>query len=426
MKSFWIKLLLCLPLLSAAQDDSQVLDGIAAMVGDKIILRSDVLQLANMVALQNRVDIMQNPAARQVFESRALESLITQNILIARAKIDSLDDISADRVDQALEEQMDNIMAQVGTEENFLAVVGQTVRDFRRERWDVVRDQLVAEQYQNDRIGKVTITRPEVVAFFESYRDSLPQIDTRVEVSQITVPILAGAAAQSAARTLANDVRGRVLAGESFADLASEYSQDPVSQNRGGDLGFIRRGQLVPPFEKSAFSLRQGETSPVVKTVFGYHIIQLIERQGERVNVRHILIKAESSAADRERALDRVRETYFTLVDNPASFDSLAAAFRDSAESVVPAYIGWVEMQKLPSEAFRNALFGAKPDEITPPFETEEGFHILRVHDVKEGGAPTLELYYPQIEALALQRKQGEYFEKWLNIIRKDLFIKIL
>ena len=222
MKSFWIKLLLCLPLLSAAQDDSQVLDGIAAMVGDKIILRSDVLQLANMVALQNRIDIMQNPAARQVFESRALESLITQNILIARAKIDSLDDISADRVDQALEEQMDNIMAQVGTEENFLAVVGQTVRDFRRERWDVVRDQLVAEQYQNDRIGKVTITRPEVVAFFESYRDSLPRIDTRVEVSQITVPIVAGAAAQGAARTLANDVRGRVLAGESFVDLASD------------------------------------------------------------------------------------------------------------------------------------------------------------------------------------------------------------
>ncbi len=426
MKSFWIKLLLCLPLLSAAQEDDQVLDGIAAMVGDKIILKSDVLQLANMVALQNRVDIMQNPAARQAFETRALESLITQNILIARAKIDSLDDVSADRVDQALEQQMDNIMAQVGTEENFLAVVGQTVRDFRRERWDMVRDQLVAEQYQKDRIGKVTITRPEVLAFFESYRDSLPQIDKRVEISQITLPIQAGLLAQSAAQTLAHAVRERVLAGESFADLASEYSQDPVSQSRGGELGFVRRGQLVPAFERSAFSLRPGETSAVVKTVFGYHIIQLIDRQGERVNVRHILLKAESSAADRELALDRIREAYFTLVDNPGWFDSLAAAFQDSADSKVPAYIGWVEMQKLPSEAFRNALFGAKPDEITPPFETEEGFHILRVHDVKQGGAPTLELYYPQIEALALQRKQGQYFEKWLNIIRKGLFIKIL
>lgn len=426
MKSFWIKLLLCLPLLSAAQDDDQVLDGIAAMVGDKIILKSDVLQLANMVALQNQVDIMQNPAARQAFETRALESLITQNILIARAKIDSLDDISADRVDQALEQQMDNIMAQVGTEENFLAVVGQTVRDFRRERWDMVRDQLVAEQYQKDRIGKVTITRPEVLAFFESYRDSLPQIDKRVEISQITLPIQAGLLAQSAAQTLAHAVRERVQAGESFADLAAEYSQDPVSQSRGGELGFVRRGQLVPAFERSAFSLRAGETSPVVKTVFGYHIIQLIDRQGERVNVRHILLKAESSAADRELALDRIRRAYFTLVDNPGWFDSLAAAFQDSADSKVPAYIGWVEMQKLPSEAFRNALFGAKPDEITPPFETEEGFHILRVHDVKQGGAPTLDLYYPQIEALALQRKQGQYLEKWLNIIRKGLFIKIL
>jgi len=123
--------------------------------------------------------------------------------------------------------------------------------------------------------------------------------------------------------------------------------------------------------------------------------------------------------------LNDIRELYFLLTENPALFDSLVdslSVYEDSPQDL--GYIGWIEFSSLPAESYRSALFGSAPGEIAPPFETEEGFHILKVIDIKEGGMPTLEEYYPQIETMALRQKQADYLSSWLENKRKEVFIK--
>ncbi len=428
LKSMPIRCLLLslvLPLQLAAQD---LIDGVAAIVGDKMILKSDVLQLAQMNALQSGTDLTSNPALLSLYQENALNMLLTQKIMIARARVDSLDEIPAADVDQALDQQIDNILNQVGTESRFEEVLKQTVREFRTERWFDVRDQIIAERYQSERIKNVSITRHEVEEFYHTYRDSLPPMETRMELSQIIIPVQPGEGAEQQAYATITDVAQRLEQGEDFSSLARQYSDDPVSRSQGGDLGYVRRGEFVREFEETAFNLNTGEISDVVKSVFGYHIIQLVEKQGERINVRHILIKVEPTEQDREVALGRIREYYFLLIEHPALFDSLVTALAADEESGPSeiGYIGWVALAQLPSESYRTALFGLQADEISPPFETPEAFHILKVLKYQEGGTPTLDGFYPQIEALALRNKQTLYFNNWLENIRSEVFIKIL
>ncbi len=415
---------LTLPLLLGAQ---QIVDGVAAIVGDKVILKSAVLQLAQMTALQNGANLNTSPALLARYQTAAFENLILQTILLARAKLDSLDEVADEEVDAALEEQVANILAQIGSEDRFKEFLGQTLREFKRDRWFDLRDQIIAERYQMGKISSLTVTRDEVREFFQAYKDSIPPVGTRMELAQLALPIRSGETARSQARLRIDDIHAQLLQGADFAELARTYSDDQASQARGGSLGFVRRGELVPAFEEMAFQLAQDQLSDVVETVFGYHVMQLLEKQGERINVRHILIAIEPTAADREQALDRIRDYYFILSDQPALFDSLVQALsseENASEDL--GYIGWLEDNQYPSEAYRSAVFGARPGDITPPFETPDGFHILHVLNVKEGGAPTLEDYYPQIEALALRNKQSQYLDKWLSRVRKEVFIKTM
>ncbi len=417
-------LLVALPLLLGAQ---QVVDGVAAIVGDKVILKSAVLQLAQMNALQSGANLNTNPALLKRYRTAAFESLILQNILLARAKVDSLDEVADAEVDAALEQQVASILAQIGSEDRFKEFLGQSLREFKRDRWYDLRDQIIAERYQTEKIGSLTVTRDEVREFFHAYKDSLSPVESRMELAQIVLPIRSGEEARTRARQRIDDLRAQLLQGANFAELAGTYSDDDASQAQGGNLGFVRRGELVPAFEETAFQLVQGQVSDVVETVFGYHVIELLEKQGERINVRHILIAIEPTDVDREQALARIRDYYFILSDQPALFDSLVQALSSEENASQDlGYIGWFEDTQFPSEAYRSAVFGAQPGNITPPFQTADGFHILQVLSVKEGGAPTLEDYYPQIEAMALRNKQSQYLEKWLSRVRKDVFIKTL
>ncbi len=417
-------MILSLPFSLSAQE---LLDGVAAIVGENVILRSDVIQLAQINALQNRVDIYSNPDMIDQFQEAAFEALVVQKILLDRARVDSMDIIPDGDVDLALDQQIEAMLAQAGSESRFREIIGQSLRDFRTDHWYDIRDQIIAERYQAEKIQPVKITRDEVDEFYYTYKDSLPPIDTRYELSQIIIPNRPGKAAYKQAYDKISDVLLRLSQGSSFPDLAREYSDDPVSKALGGDLGFVRRGEFVQQYEEIAFSIEEGQISEIVETEFGYHIIQLIEKQGERVHTRHILVTAEPAAEDRDKTLIKIRDYYFLLNESPTLFDSLIQSLSNE-ENPHPdlGYIGWIEHSYLPHESYRSALFGTSAGDITPPFETPEGFHILKVLNLKEGGIPTLEEYYPQIEALALRQKQAKHINQWLESVRKEVLIKAL
>ena len=417
-------MILSLPFSLSAQE---LLDGVAAIVGENVILRSDVIQLAQINALQNRVDIYSNPDMIDQFQEAAFEALVVQKILLDRARVDSMDIIPDGDVDLALDQQIEAMLAQAGSESRFREIIGQSLRDFRTDHWYDIRDQIIAERYQAEKIQPVKITRDEVDEFYYTYKDSLPPIDTRCEISQIIISNRPGEAAYKQAYDKISDVLLRLSQGYSFPDLAREYSDDPVSKTLGGDLGFVRRGEFVQQYEEIAFSIEEGQISEIVETEFGYHIIQLIEKQGERVHTRHILVTAEPAAEDRDKTLIKIRDYYFLLNESPTLFDSLIQSLSNE-ENPHPdlGYIGWIEHSYLPHESYRSALFGTSAGDITPPFETPEGFHILKVLNLKEGGIPTLEEYYPQIEALALRQKQAKHINQWLESVRKEVLIKAL
>ncbi len=331
-------------------------------------------------------------------------------------------------MDQALDQRVSSILAQVGTESRFEEVLGLTVREFKSDRWFDIQDQLIAERYQAEKIRYISITRDEVADFFSVYKDSIPPVETQLELSQIFIPVQASPATRDQAHVRILDIQRRLAQGEDFAALAQEYSDDVNSKVLGGNLGFVRRGELVLQFEETAFKLESGEVSDIVETVFGFHIIQLIEKQGERINARHILISITPSEDDRQAALSHVRDLYFLLEKDPSLFDSLVtvitATYADTPTQL--GYIGWVPLPQLPSEAHRTALFGVREGEVTPPFETPDGFNILKALSYQEGGALNLEDFFPQLEAIALRNKQLIYFNNWINDIRKYVFIKVL
>ena len=417
-------MVLAFPILLPAQ---QLIDGIAAIVGDKIVLKSDVFQLAQLNALQSGINIESNPEVIANYQKTALENLVIQNILLDRARVDSLDIIEDEEVDQALDQQIDMFLQQVGSVDQFEAVIGQNIRSFKKEQWYSVRDQIIAERYRSEVIKSVNVTRDEVINFYDTYRDSLPPVGTRYELSQMVLPISPGKAARDSAFEKITNIKFRLEQGETFTDLARTYSDDIESRVVGGNIGFVRRGEFVQRFEEAAFALEEGQISDIVETPFGYHIIQLLEKQGERINVNHILINITPSTEDRERVLNLIRDYYFALEQDPELFDSiLVIVSPEESENQGIGYVGWVEDNSLPSESYRTALFGTKPGDITPPFETPDGFNILKVLSIKDGGVPTLEEYYPQIEEYTLNNKQFKYMEKWLERIRNDVFIKVL
>jgi peptidyl-prolyl cis-trans isomerase SurA len=405
----------------------QLVDGVAAAVGEKVILKSEVMQLAYLSSLQSGINPNQNPVLFNQYQDMALDNLIIQNILLDRARVDSMDIIEDEEVDQMLDQRVENILAQIGSEEQFEIEMGQRVRDFSRDYWGDVRDQIIADRYRSEKIQSITVTRDEVAEFYEVYKDSIPAVDTQYELSQILVPIIPGAEAHERALRRINAVREELLEGAAFENLAQIYSDDPISSARGGDLGFVRRGEFVQEFEEAAFGLQEGEISPVVKTAFGYHIIELLEKVGEKIHVRHILVTVEPTAEDRETALGQVRNYFFSLESDPILFDTIIQQISGTENPPQElGYIGWVERGQLPSEAYRSALFNVQQDDITPPFETSLGFHILKVINLKNGGAPNLEEYYPRIAEFALRYKQASYLENWLDRVRQEVFIRIM
>ncbi len=413
--------------LAAALSAQMSIDGVAAIVGENIILKSEVFQLAQMNALGSRIDFNSRPDLMQQYQDLALEGLVRQNILLDRARVDSMDAVSDDEVDMFLDQQVDALISQAGSEANLEEALGQSLREFREDYWYRIRDQITAERYQAEKIGSITIARSEVEDFYYTYQDSLPVVDEQYKISQILVPVQPGQSANDRAHHLISGILDSLLAGASFDALAREYSDDLASRERGGDLGFILRGELVPSFEEVAFKLNINQISNIVETGFGLHVIQLLDKQGERIRVRHVLVAIEPDESDREAALGSIRDYYYLLSESPAFFDSVVKVLSVEEEHNQDlGYIGWVEYGQLPHDSYRSALFGAQPGDITPPFETQMGFHILKVLDFKHGGPPTLEEYYPQIEVLALRNKQSLYFESWFDNIRKYVFIKNL
>ena len=296
---------------------SLLFEGVAAVVGNAVILKSDVSQLVSITALQQKIDLNKNPETYSLLQAQAIESLIDQQVILEMAKLDSVEVKETD-VDMALNNHIENIISRAGSQEIAEEYLGRSIKSFRRESWADMQGQRIIEQYQYSLLNKITINREGVVGFYEEYQDSLGFLPTLYRINHIQLSIGPSSESVSSALSKINKLRLKITSGESFRSLAVANSEDAGTSPQGGDLGYVQRGTLVSEFESVAFTQDVGLVSEPILTKFGFHLIETIDSQGEKAKIRHILIKPEITASDEIRVFDFA----LTLKDSLLNFDT--------------------------------------------------------------------------------------------------------
>ena len=420
----FIKILLACAFFLYGQNQDIQIDGIAAIVGENIILKSDVSQVVGMTALQRGLDVTRDQALLEKLQGDVLSSLIDQKVVLEMAKLDSIE-VNDKDVDRALEQQIETFIMRAGTEEMAETMLGQSLNDFRREYWYDMRDRLITEQYQQQLIMSVNINRGGVVDFFTNYNDSLPVFQVKMKIRHLLVRIKPSEKSRLDALEKIETIRERILTGESFSDLAERYSADPGSKNNGGSLGYIRRNQMVKNFETVAFTQNINTLSKPIETQFGFHILETTEKSGEKIKVRHILISPAINEDDETRAYNYA----MTLRDSSKNLDSfkkLITKFSDDDPTKkIGGDLGWISPTNSPIPAIAEVLGLLEKDECSRPVKSDYGYHLLWVEAVKPGGSPSLNTHWVEIEEIALNHKRMVYFQGWVMDARSNFFIDI-
>ena len=406
------------------QSQDMPIDGIAAIVGENIILKSDVSQVVGMTALQRGLDVSKDRALLEKIQEDVLNSLIDQKVILEMAKLDSIDVAEKD-IESALEQQIESFIMRAGTEEMAETMLGQSLNDFRREYWYDMRDRLITEQYQQQLIMSININRENVMEFFTSYKDSLPLFPITMKIRHLLIKIKPSKKNKLNAEKKINTIRDRILAGESFSDLAETYSADPGSKNNGGSLGYIRRNQMVKRFETVAFTQEINTISNPVETTFGFHILETTEKSGEKIKVRHILISPEITEEDETNTYNFA----MTLRDSSKSLDSFKKLVEkhsdDEPTKKLGGDLGWINPTNSPIPEIAEVLGLLEKDECSRPVKSDHGYHLLWVEAVKPGGNPSLETHCVEIEEITLNHKRMKYFQEWIVDARTNFFIDI-
>lgn len=427
LKPFILVLVGCSLLAGGRQPASaqEVLDRIVAVVDDQIILQSELLQYAYSLGMQLGIDPRKQPDKFNELRGGALESLIAQKVLLTKAREDSVT-VEARQVDQVLDERLKGMVDQLGSEEKVEEYFGQPLRKVKRTLRENIEEGLLVRNLQQSRFRSIKISRREVEDFYHTMKDSLPGVKAAVHLRHILLNVNAGEAAVKAARAKIDTLLQRVRNGEDFAKLARLYSEDPGSAAKGGELGFIQRGDFVKEFEETAFALQPNVISDVVRTQFGFHIIQLIDRRGEKVNARHILIRLATSANDEKETATFAGQLRDDILAGKITFEDAAKKYStDQTSNEKGGDLGWFEAEQLQVPAFREAAGKLKVGEISQPLKTQYGFHIIRLEERRDPRAFTLEQDWQEIHDMALNAKSEKEFQAWVGTLKKQMYIRV-
>ncbi|HPC35003.1 MAG TPA: peptidylprolyl isomerase [Candidatus Marinimicrobia bacterium] len=395
-----------------------IIDGIAAIVGENIILISEVEQVALITASQMNIDPNRNVAMFNTIKRNVLNSLIDENVILEQARIETVEVKDRD-VENAINQRLDMLVEQVGSVENLELLMGSPISKIKKDYRPIFKNQMIVEKMRTEKFSKVTISRPEVEAFYQTYKDSLPPIPPSLDFSTILFKVNPGPEEEMVAKKLIDSLYTLIKNGYDFEELAKNYSEDEASAKYGGDLGYIKRGAFIKSFEEVAFSLSPGEISNVIRTDFGYHIIQMVDRKGESINVRHILIKIKTSDKnfeDRYRFADSIRTK---IINNEISFDSAVVKYSDEPNAKTTlGRIRRIPLNQIQNSDFVKILSIMNVGDISPVFESSPGYYILKLNNIYDDTWPTIEKY-------ALEFKKNQLYQEWLSKLKKDMFIDI-
>jgi len=426
---YTINVFFFLLLVPAMAQQEIVIDKIIAKVDDYIVLKSD-LEKAYLEYL-SRGEMNSGNLKCQI-----LENLVVNKMMLAKAEIDSVEVDDAE-VSANLQQRLDYNISQLGSIEELEKFYGKTYEQFESELFDLIKEQMIVQRMQSEITTDLKVTPNEVRKFYNSFpKDSLPYISTEVTVGQIVSQPKPGKEQLSKVEKQMIEIRGRILRGESFADFARLYSEDPGSASRGGELPFYRRGELAPEFEATAMTLAVGELSMPVKTDFGYHLIELQEKRGNSFKTRHILIIPKPSLSDIELAEKKLDSLRTLIVNDSITF---RAAAKEHSDDAATAQTGGyfsdndgglrVSVESLDPNIFFT-IDTMKVGDITKPIRYTESdgstaFRILYYQHRVPPHQANLKDDYQKIAQAALNQKRAKLLNEWFEKAREDVFINV-
>ncbi|HAE88153.1 TPA: hypothetical protein DCG86_09050 [Candidatus Marinimicrobia bacterium] len=404
----------------------QLVDGIAAIVGQEIILYSDVQQLT--IEMLRSSGINPSSMKEDVFMSMqndALRELINMEIILLQAEEDSIVVRERD-IQTALDHQLQQYLDFFGSEEQIEQVFNQPMRKIREFLYNRVKSSLIVQQIQNERFGNMSVSRPEVVSFYQENKDSIPDIPERVDISHILMIPEPSEDKKSQQREKLNALREQILSGKiSFDAAARDFSADRTSAEKGGELGFSPKGTFVPAFEKTAFSLKEGEISDIVETQFGLHLIKLVERRGELINPAHILFEIKMDETDNARTIHMLSTIRDSILAG-GNFEDFALRYSDDPDvRINKGHLGEFPVNTLQIEEFKTVVDTLEEGQISEPFQTSFGFHLLKLNKRKPAEKITLETHYNVVENMALLQKKQNAWNHWLDSLYEKFFVEI-
>lgn len=400
----------------------EVWDRVLAIVDDNIILESEVLMYAQSLALQSRVDPIKYLQNEEI-KDQILKELIDQQVLLAKAKEDTV--VVEDReVDREMENRLKVIIEEVGSEEGLERVYGMSIREIRREFRKTIREALMVDRVKQVKMMGVKVSRAEVEEFFKEHKKELSDLPESVEIAHILLKVKPSVDAEERAFALADSLFEVIQGGGDFEELAGQFSQDPGTKKKRGLLGWTERGDFVPEFEKAAFELDTGKVSPPVKTRFGYHIIRLNERMGEKINTSHILIRLQPTDDDQERVMALADSIYERLLGG-ADFAELANKYSQDEETAAEGgELGTFALKEL-VKVYAEKLKELKPGDFTEPFKSDMGIQVLKLSKRDKPRPLTLKDDWEKISQFALNAKREKIYQEWLAKLKERVYIEV-
>lgn len=420
-----ILLLICLfHLFFGLSFAQEVVDRIVAVVGNQIILESGLEMQMDLYVNQMGIELKSEDQKSQL-EREVLEQMINNKLLLIAAQKDTIIRVTSKEVEGAVKDQLKKVKSEFSEEafEAQLKAEGLTESELKRKYREQIKNQMLIDRLVASKLSKVSVSTREVKDFYETYKDSIPDQPKAVKLSHILLEIKPSQETKDSLRRKAEMVSELAKKEQDFAQLASLYSDDPTGKE-GGDLGFFKKGDMIPKFEEVAFALKPGEISQVVETEFGYHIIRVEEKKEEELHARHILILVRPSQKDSLRAKELADSLYHQLLEG-SDFGELAKKFSSDEESKkLGGELGWYPVDQMTPE-FKEGVKNLEIGKISPPLESPFGVHILKVLDRREQRKLSLENDWDTIKDMVRRKKTNELVAKWVERMRQDTYVEI-
>jgi peptidyl-prolyl cis-trans isomerase SurA len=412
---------------------SQLIESVAAVVGNEVIYLSDI---QNTIA-----DIKRNgnKTPDDELTCRVLQQMLVSKLFMDQARIDSIT-VTDDQVEGDLNMRMNDAIRTAGSEEALVSYFKKSLLEIRRDIKKTLLEQSVVSEVQSKIAKNITVTPAEMKKYYNSIpKDSLPVVPAKYAISLIQLDPPDNEDNKAEARQKLLDIRSQILAGKSFNVLAIMYSEDTESAKKGGEIGYMVRGELEKPYADAAFSLTKNTVSKIVETKYGFHLIQLIDRKGDMVNTRHILIRPKVKPDQAAKAISKLDSIANLIRADSMKFETAALRFSTHKDSRInggkyvsanpSSRISWFTLEELNPQMYMK-IRDMKVGEISEAFKTtdennNEVFRIVKLDNILPAHTANLKDDYQTLYDAAINKERIKVFDKWVKNKIEVTYIKI-